>query len=120
MTIAEKMHLIRKALHLSQEAFGKPLEVGGKQISAIEKDRVNPSQRVIELLFLKYLVNRNWWEDGIGEMFTAKQSQTNTGQVTLGFGSSLEDQLAWEEWKTLSPDQKLAAVQLLRKLKADH
>ena len=35
-----------------------------------------------------------------------------------GFGSTLEDQLAYREWQTLSPDQKLEAVQLLRKLKA--
>lgn len=33
------------------------------------------------------------------------------------FGPSLEDQLAYQEWQTLSPDQKLQAVQLLRKLK---
>jgi transcriptional regulator with XRE-family HTH domain len=36
------------------------------------------------------------------------------------FGASLEDQLAYQEWKSLSPDQKLLAVQMLRKMKADH
>lgn len=35
------------------------------------------------------------------------------------FGPTLEDQLAFQEWQTLSPDEKLRAVQMLRKLKEE-
>lgn len=38
---------------------------------------------------------------------------------SFDFGPSLEDQLAFQEWKSLSPDEKLQAVQLLRKFRAD-
>lgn len=39
--------------------------------------------------------------------------------VAAHFGVGLEDRLAHEEWRTLSRDEKLLAVQMLRKLKAD-
>ena len=70
MEISEKITTIRKALKMSQAEFSKPLGVGDKQISAIEKGRVQPSPSVMELLFAKYLVNRVWWESGTPPMFT--------------------------------------------------
>ncbi len=51
------------------------------------------------------------------------ETKDRQDEVTVAgenFGPSLEDQLAYEEWKTLSPDQKLLAVQMLRKLKAEN
>lgn len=39
---------------------------------------------------------------------------------TFDLGPTLEDQLAYQEWQTLSPDQKLQAVQMLRKLKGEN
>jgi len=51
-------------------------------------------------------------------------TKANTGEqvneLPQNFGRSLEDQLAYQEWQSLSPDQKLLAVQMLRKMKADH
>lgn len=38
----------------------------------------------------------------------------------FNLGPTLEDQLAYQEWQTLSPDQKLQAVQMLRRLKAEN
>lgn len=69
MKTADKITAIRKALHLNQLQFAEPLGVGDKQISAIENNRANPSTSVLELMFVKYLVSRNWWETGEGEMF---------------------------------------------------
>jgi len=48
-----------------------------------------------------------------------KDRRDGVTEAGENFGFSLEDQLAYEEWKTLSPDQKLLAVQMLRKLKAE-
>lgn len=77
MDTGKKFAAIRKALHLNQAEFAEPLGVGFKQISAIENGRVQPSSSVMELLFLKYLVNRLWWDTGEGEMFTdAKQKES--------------------------------------------
>jgi len=127
MEISEKFALIRKTLRRKQAEFGGLLGVGGKQISAIEKGRVKPSPSVIELLFVKYLVNRTWWETGEGNMFVsppgdggdiAGQSEKDVEGKESFMGLSLEDKLAYETWKTLTPDQKLEAIQLLRKLKA--
>jgi transcriptional regulator with XRE-family HTH domain len=35
----------------------------------------------------------------------------------FSLGTTLEDQLAYQEWQTLSPDEKLEAVRMLRRLK---
>ena len=43
----------------------------------------------------------------------------DSGKSDFNLGTALEDQLAFQEWQTLSPDQKLRAVQMLRKLKEE-
>jgi len=43
----------------------------------------------------------------------------NSKKQQFNLGPTLEDQLAYQEWQTLSPDQKLQAVQMLRKLKEE-
>lgn len=75
INISEKFKIIRKALHLSQAEFAKPLKISDKQISAIENGRVETSQSVMELLFSSYLVNRIWWDSGEGEIFVTRDIQ---------------------------------------------
>ena len=41
------------------------------------------------------------------------------GKPAFSLGPTLEDQLAFQEWQTLSPDQKLQAVQWLRRMKVE-
>ena len=69
MDIAEKFIAIRKALHMNQNEFARPLGIGDKHISAIENKRTEASTSVMELMFIKHLVNRVWWETGEGNMF---------------------------------------------------
>lgn len=76
METAEKFRTVRKALGLGQEEFAGPLGVGKKQISAIETGRVQPSDSVMELLFERHRVRREWWKTGEGEVFEeAKKPQ---------------------------------------------
>jgi len=69
MTTAEKFRAVRKSLGMRQAEFAEPLGVGHKQISAIETGAVGPSDSVMELLFLRHRVSREWWESGDGPMF---------------------------------------------------
>jgi len=112
MTDGEKVKAIRKALGLSQEVFGAQIGVTKSHMSGVESGSKNLSGSALQLLKVKYSISTQWWESCKGEMFEKKVGEPNN------FGPSLEDQLAFQEWQTFSPDQKLQAVQMLRRLKA--
>lgn len=58
----------RKKLELTQNEFAKPLNIKGSSISAMERGKSNPSNAVLELIEIKYRINRNWLLTGEGEM----------------------------------------------------
>lgn len=65
-----KIKLIRKALHMSQEAFGKRLGVTGTAISRIEKGERSLTEQMILAICREYHVNYFWLTKGTGDMFT--------------------------------------------------
>jgi hypothetical protein len=85
----------------------------------------------IELVCRKEGINVNWALTGEGGPFLGiyleggdtsvldSIKDPGPGEPAFSFGPTLEDQLAYREWQTLSPDEKLQAVQLLRKWKAE-
>lgn len=119
MKIGDKIIAIRKAAKLNQKDFARPLGVGASYISEIENGNKEPSDTLVSLLRAHYSISDIWWGTGEGEIFKSPTGDTSGADTAVIFGRSLEDQLAEREWRELSPDQKLEAVRLLRKLKAD-
>lgn len=64
---------IRIELGKTQDEFAKPLGIKGKTISALELGTSNPSNSVLELIELKYLINREWLQTGEGEKHLRKE-----------------------------------------------
>ena len=60
---------LRKALKLKQGELAESLTISQGHTSDIENGRKAVSDRIIEILVLKYNVNANWILDGQGEMF---------------------------------------------------
>lgn len=60
---------LRKALKLKQGELAESLTISQGHTSDIENGRKAVSDRIIEILVLKYNVNANWIRDGQGEMF---------------------------------------------------
>ncbi len=75
MTDGEKIKTIRKALSLTQEAFGEPLGITKGHISDVEKNKKNFSKSALELLKVRFAISDNWWETGEGEMFAEPTGQ---------------------------------------------
>lgn len=76
--IGIKILEIRKALGLTQEEFSKRLRVNKGTISNLEKDRQNPSEQLIRLICLEFVVSENWLKTGEGEMFLSPNAALKT------------------------------------------
>jgi transcriptional regulator with XRE-family HTH domain len=64
---------IRKALGLSQLKFGEKLDLSNSQVACLEGGRRDFTERVINGVCREYLVNRDWFMNGKGEMFTCPE-----------------------------------------------
>lgn len=108
----ERIKQIRKALHLSQDDFGKKLGVTRGVITNIELNKTEPKPLFIKLICETFEVNENWVVNGTGEMFIQK-SRSDT--IADFFADVLKEEddsfkrrfvemlasLSVEEWKFL-------------------
>lgn len=67
--INERIKLIRKALNMKQNEFSKELMISQGHLSDIENGRKDITNKIKEIMILKFNVNEVWLQDGIGEMF---------------------------------------------------
>ena len=66
----ERIKAVRKELGLSQEEFGRKLNITGAAISMYEKGKIAVSEQFIALVLLKYpQISEQWLRTGEGEMF---------------------------------------------------
>jgi len=70
MTQGERIRCLRKELKLSQEAFGNKLGVVKSSISALEKNKRNPTEQMTKSICREFNVNYFWLTEGFGEMFS--------------------------------------------------
>lgn len=64
-----RLRILRKALKLSQESFGKQLGITGAGVSKLESGDRNLTQQTILLICQQFNVRKQWLETGEGEMF---------------------------------------------------
>lgn len=66
----ERLKLLRKALHLTQQEFADRLGISRGNIAAYEVAKNAPSDAVILLICKEFNVSEAWLRTGDGEMFT--------------------------------------------------
>lgn len=77
MTQGERVKEIRKALGLSQEAFGERIGISDPAVSKIEKGINIPSEQTIRSICREFNVDYFWLTEGIGnEMFIEKENDS--------------------------------------------
>ncbi|NDY42894.1 helix-turn-helix transcriptional regulator [Dissulfurirhabdus thermomarina] len=64
-----RLRRIRKTLGLTQRKFAEPIGISGSYISDIEKGKARPSSAVLQLLEIRYRINRGYLVSGDGPMF---------------------------------------------------
>lgn len=66
-SLGERIKLIRKESGLSQKDFGERVNMSHGHLSAIEKNKTEPSDRLIKLICLNFGINEDWLRTGEGD-----------------------------------------------------
>lgn len=69
LMICERFKKVRSFLNMKQGDFAKEIRTTQGHVSDIENGRKAVSDRVVEILSLKYNVNEKWLRCGTGDMF---------------------------------------------------
>lgn len=65
----QRIRVLRKALKLSQRAFGEKIGLKQNAISYMEKSGSTITEQNIRAICLQFSVNENWLRTGVGKMF---------------------------------------------------
>lgn len=81
--ICERFLKIRINLNMKQCDFAKEIKTTQGHVSDIENKRKGVSDRIIEILRLKFSINETWLRTGEGEMFNTLSARLKTLRNTL-------------------------------------
>lgn len=87
--IGQRLKLIRREKHLTQEGMGKVLGVSKQAVANIEGGYNNPSIDFIGKLIQNFSVNANWFITGEGEMFNAPKYEDVKDEILAEVDSVL-------------------------------
>lgn len=65
----ERIIELRKALKLTQTAFGEKIGLSRDGIASYERGNAKPTGTALQCIIATWNVNREWLETGVGEMF---------------------------------------------------
>lgn len=104
--ICERLKEIRISLNMKQGDFAKGIKTTQGHVSDIENKRKGVSDRIIEIICLKYGVNEDWFRYGAGEIFRHNENDDYAEISTLiGEQDPKARQAIIDYWK-LSPEDK--------------
>lgn len=70
--MCERLKKTRVTLGIKQADFAKELTISQGHASDIENGRKSVSDRIVEIVVLKFGINEEWLRNGTGEMFVPK------------------------------------------------
>lgn len=95
--VCERFKEIRRSLKLKQGEFAKEIKLTQGHVSDIENKRKNVSDRVIEIICLKYGINEDWLRTGAGgddNMFVKISKDEELAMYTQRLLDSTDDVVA--------------------------
>ena len=107
----ERLKEVRKALNMKQGDFAKELSITQGHLSDLENGRKEVSERLINILVLKFNISEDWLRTGKGDMFNP-MSEDEELDLYIGRVSGSDDdfkksllkvlcKLSEEEWNVL-------------------
>ena len=104
----DRLKYIRKYFMLSQEEFGKKINIKSRShISSLEKGTKNITDRIISDVCREFNINENWLRTGKGDMF----SDTNDLIKLINGSNDLKKEIIYKILKL--DDDSLKALQKL-------
>ena len=101
--ISERFKILLNELGISQRQFAKKINLDAGYFSRIVQGKVNPPDRILLLIENVFHVNKNWLENGEGEIFSTQ-------------GTSLAKKQILEMIDTLNDEQVNAVSSFLKYL----
>jgi len=101
MGIGERILYLRKATGLTQEEFANRLRINKGTISNLEKGRQKPSEQLIRLICLEFVVSEDWLKTGEGEMFISPEEALKNQMARFG------EQAVVEAYKNIMKERGL-------------
>lgn len=68
--ISDRLKILLKELNISQRQFAMKINLDAGYFSRIIQGKVNPPDRILLLIENVFHVNKQWLEDGEGEIFS--------------------------------------------------
>lgn len=81
--VCERFKEIRNSLGMKQGVFAKEIKTTQGHVSDIENKRKGVSDRVVEIICLKFDVNEEWLRTGNGEMFIPKTKNEQINEMLV-------------------------------------
>lgn len=79
--IKDRIKQLRKELHMTQEEFGRSVNLHRSTISSYENGRVEPPENVLNIICHVHKANRNWLIDGEGDMFAPERASKEENEI---------------------------------------
>ena len=118
-SIGERLRIIRKTEKLTLEDFGKRLGAKKSTISQLENGKNNLTEQMKVAICKEYNVNREWLENGTGEMFLSPSD--DIGDLISEIIENKDEDFykmvleLVRTYQQLSPDSKKVLIDFARK-----
>lgn len=87
----ERIKILRKTLHLTQDEFAKRIGSVQNTITGYESGRRTPSNPVVSSICKEFNVNEEWLRTGEGEMFIPQSDDEKIAAFIGDISSGTED-----------------------------
>ena len=104
--ISERFKQLRGELGKSQTEFGAGIGVSRSVINNIERGVTEPSDVFLNHICVIYNVNREWMENGEGEMFDKSEQLDETAKLIESISDSPAMRSLLATWAQLSDENK--------------
>ena len=91
--IHERLKILLEELHISQRQFAMKIHLDSGYFSKIIHGKVNPPDRILLLIENVFHVNKDWLENGQGEMFSDQGISLAKKQVLESIDSLSDEQV---------------------------
>ena len=107
LIICERFKKIRKFLDMKQIDFANAIKLTQGHVSDIENKRKCVSDRIVEIICLKYNINEEWLRNGTEPMFNIKTDDFTEISVEIDKHDAKARQAIIDYWYLSEDDKRL-------------
>ncbi len=109
----ERLKELRKCLKLSQKAFAEKLGITDSGLSNLENGKRNITEQMVKSICREFNVNRAWFTEGVGDMFT-NLPETIMDELAIQYELSDEEKEMVSSFCKLPKEQRDIVMAFLR------